>query len=63
MPGKATATGGTSARSAPVNTAITPGAFSAALTSTDVIRAWATADRTKCTWQAPASCSSSRSAV
>jgi hypothetical protein len=36
-------------RSAPVNAAITPGAASAALTSTPVIRAWATADRTKCT--------------
>ncbi len=36
-------------RSAPVNAAITPGARSAPLTSTPVIRAWATADRTKCT--------------
>ena len=54
---------GRPARSAPVKTAITPGASSAALMSMDAIRACATVDRTKCTWQAPASCSSSTSVV
>ena len=41
------ASGGRSARSAPVNTAITPGASRAALTSTDLIFACAIGDRTK----------------
>ena len=44
---------GSPARSAPVNAAITPGASSAALTSTERIRACATAERTKWTWHAP----------
>ena len=44
---------GMSARSAPVNTAMTPGASSAALTSMAAIRACATAERTKWTWHAP----------
>ena len=39
--------GGSSARSAPVNAAITPGAARAALTSTDLILACAMGDRTK----------------
>jgi hypothetical protein len=47
MPGIGGGTAGRPARSAPVNAAITPGASSAALTSTDRIRACATAERTK----------------
>jgi hypothetical protein len=55
MPAIGGATGGRLARSAPVKAAMTPGASSAALTSTERIRACATADRTKCTWQEPGS--------
>ena len=53
MPGIGGDASGRSARSAPVNAAITPGASSAALTSTERIRACATAERTKWTWHAP----------
>jgi hypothetical protein len=63
MPGTGGGRAGSPARSAPVNTAITPGASRAALTSTERITAWATGDRTKNTWQAPASRSSSTSSV
>ncbi len=54
---------GRSARSAPVKAATTPGAARAALTSMPVIRAWATGERTKKTWHAPASRSSTTSSV
>ena len=54
---------GRSARSAALNAAMTPGASRAALRSIELIRAWATGDRTKNTWQAPVSRSSSTSSV
>jgi hypothetical protein len=57
------ASDGRPARSAPVNAAITPGAARAALTSTEMIRAWAIGERTKNTWPAPASRSSTTSSV
>ena len=56
-------TGASPLRSAPVNAAITPGADSAALTSIPAILACATGERTKNTWQAPASRSSTTSSV
>jgi hypothetical protein len=62
-PGIGGAISGRSARSDPVNAATTPGACRAALTSTDRIRACAIGDRTKNTWQAPASRSSTTSSV
>jgi hypothetical protein len=55
--------GGSSARSAPVKTAITPGAACAPLTSIPVILACAMGERTKNAWQAPASRSSTTSSV
>jgi len=54
---------GRSARSAAVNAAITPGADSAPLTSIPPILACAMGERTKKTWQAPVSRSSTTSSV
>ena len=62
-PGIMGGSAGRSATSAPVNTAITPGASRAALASIELIRACATGDRTKKTWHAPVSRSSSTSSV
>ena len=44
------------ARSAAVTTASTPGMVSASLTSSSVMRPWASGERTNSTWASPAGC-------